>query len=140
MMLIDSSVWIDYLKKAATSTASFDRFESLREEEMVTCGIVVTEVLPFISDPHQKAFASNLLLNLTFLSPSNDRFFWESMLQAHEVLKKNGLLQMGLPDVMIMVLAKEHGVSILSLDKHFFKAAKALGIEVWHPKDLLRKL
>lgn len=99
--------------------------------------MIMTEVIPFLNNRQERALVREFLSALHFLSPRNDLAYWEQILDAHDHLRKHGLHQIGIIDVMLMALAKEHKVSVLSLDQHFFKAAKSLDIEVFHPKDLL---
>lgn len=137
MILIDSCIWIDAIRKRHALPSFCEHLGQVQPEMMSTCGVIMTEVIPFLNNRQERALVREFLSALTFLSPPDDLVYWEQILDAHDRLRKYGLHQIGILDIMIMVLAKEHEVPVLSIDKHFFKAAKALGIEVWHPKDLL---
>lgn len=114
-LLPDTCAWIDFLRGADTPLA--DAVEkALLDGTVVTCGVVLFELTQGIKKPAEetavlKAFAAVPVLELT-------RDHWVEAGRLSARLRKQGQT-LPLSDLLIAVLAKAHGVMVLTIDRHF---------------------
>jgi predicted nucleic acid-binding protein len=89
---------------------------ALQEGEVVTCGVVLFELLQGIKNPQEetmvlKAFQAVPQLEMT--APQ-----WIKAGQLSSQLRKNGHT-LPMSDIIIAALALEHACSLLTVDRHF---------------------
>ena len=71
MFLIDSSAWIEYLRPNGSTKVKQRVREVLKKDEVVTCGIVVVEILRGAKDDKMFKILKETLLSLPQV-PLND--------------------------------------------------------------------
>lgn len=129
MILIDSSVWIDFLSPR-TSEADISLESLIRPvNQVVITGIVFQEVLQGIRNEKSFRLVELLMSQFPFLEPNR-----KTHLKAAEIFKemvKNGKSCTTM-DVLITALAIQHGVRLFTLDRDFQTIAKHSGLKLFN--------
>ena len=114
-ILPDTCAWIDFLKGRATPLAEA-LGDALTQVEVVTCGIVLFELLQGIKIPREEALVQNALQALPHLEMTCDLWIRAGKLAA-------GLRAVGhtlpLSDILIATLALENDCTVMTIDRHF---------------------
>jgi hypothetical protein len=126
MILVDSSVWIDYFN--GRKTGRTDWLDSALGSEFLVMGdIILTEVLPGFQSDEDFDTAKNLLLTLPFMDMGGLELAIESAMN-YRFLRKKGVTVRKTIDVMIGTFCIHHHVSLLHSDKDFEPMEKYLGL------------
>jgi hypothetical protein len=124
--LVDTSVWVEFLR--GEKTAIKKRLEKLLDENRaVVSGIILAELLTGIHNEKDQDFLEESFLGLPFLEATREAFASAGKMGA--VLRKKGIT-MPLSDLLIVALAKAHGLTVLTLDNHFQTLARPLGVRM----------
>ncbi|MEO9885673.1 MAG: PIN domain-containing protein [Balneola sp.] len=122
-VLIDSSVWIEYFKNGAPSEVDFLINENLAS----TNDLILSEILPILIKNNEK----DAIEGLRSIENIPLQIDWE-LIQEYQVLNlKNGLDQIGIPDLIIIQQVIQEKLSLLSLDKHFKLMREFLSYELF---------
>lgn len=114
-ILPDTCAWIDYFKGNQTPLAD-SLAQSLLQDEVVTCGVVLYELLQGVKKPTEETLALNALQALPHLEMSRE--LWISAGKLSATLRKSGHT-LPLSDIIIATLAMKHTCSVLTVDRHF---------------------
>ena len=117
MILVDTSVWIDFFASKSFSHVSLLERLIREDENICICGIVITEVLQGIRNDIEFNKTRKLLEYLVFL-PMQYTSFVKSA-QLYRTLRKNGITIKRVMDCLIATVAIENDVSILHNDRDF---------------------
>ncbi len=90
--------------------------EALIQVEVVTCGIVLFELLQGIKNPNEETMVQNALQALTCLEMTRDRWIRAGRLAANLRIDGHTL---PLSDIIIATLALENDCSVMTIDRHF---------------------
>ncbi len=128
MILVDSSVWIDYFNGRSTETTEYLE-AALGNEELIIGDLILTEVLQgFKSDKDfdtakdlLSSFDIHNLLNQTIAVKSANNF---------RMLRKKCLTVRKTIDVIIATYCIEHGIYLLQADKDFVPFVNHLGLRI----------
>ncbi|HMU86742.1 MAG TPA: PIN domain nuclease [Agitococcus sp.] len=127
MILIDSSVWIDYFNGQPTPEAN--KLDSLLGVEPLAIGdLILTEVLRGFRVDTDYQTAKKLLLTLTVF----DMLGTDLAIQAADnfrFLRKRGVTVRKTADVIIATHCIEYGHSLLFADKDFLPFVTHLGLK-----------
>lgn len=127
MILIDSSVWIDYFNGQPTPEAN--KLDSLLGVEPLAIGdLILTEVLRGFRVDTDYQTAKKLLLTLTVF----DMLGTDLAIQAADnfrFLRKRGITVRKTADVIIATHCIEYGHSLLFADKGFLPFVTHLGLK-----------
>ena len=117
MILVDTSVWIDFFSKDNSRQATM--LESLIEEgeDICLCGVVLTEVLQGIRDNRQYNKTQSILSNLIFLPMNRNTFLYAATI--YRTLRARGITIRNSVDCMIAAVCIENKVLLLHNDKDF---------------------
>ena len=116
--LVDSSVWIQYLRVGE------DRLDWLIDEGLIyTNELILAELLPPLMI-RRKSKLIRLLRDIPLLSLKID---WSEIEQWQCLCLQKGINKVGIPDLIIAQNAKQQDISIFSYDRHFAWMAKHLG-------------
>ena len=117
MVLVDTSVWIDFFRGSASAQAN--ALEHLLQEhaDVCVCGVVVTEILQGIKEDSHFKKINDLLDATVFLPMTRDTYVHAAKL--YRKLRKKGFTIRKPIDCMIAAVAIEHGVPLLHNDKDF---------------------
>ena len=114
-VIIDTSAWIDFFRNQ--SGAVGDVVSSLiSQDKAVITGPVVSELLQGLKNRQE----GNALSELFSVIPYVDikRGDWEGAGDLLRNLRQRGIT-VPLTDALIAIVAKQHGYSVLTLDRHF---------------------
>jgi predicted nucleic acid-binding protein len=124
MILVDSSVWIDYFNgKTTTKTDWLD--SALGHEQIIMGDLILVEVLQgFQSDTDFKT-ARKMLLNFPFLEMVGEELAIKSALN-YRLLRKYGVTVRKTIDILIGTFCIHHRFSLLHDDRDFGPMEKYL--------------
>lgn len=127
MILVDSSVWIDYFN--GRKTAETDWLDAaLGSESLVVGDIILTEVLQgFQSDKDFKT-AKELLLTFPFMEMLGQEMAIRSAMN-YRYLRKKGVTVRKTIDVLIGTFCLHNRISLLHSDKDFEPMEKYLKLK-----------
>ena len=116
MVLIDTSVWIDFFQKP--DAKDNERLEALIKgvNRAAVCGIVLQEVLQGIRDDNVHQKVKSRLVLMPFFNA--DKEVWLEAAAVYRLLRKKGI---SIPpvDVSVAAIALRYGLPLYSHDRHF---------------------
>jgi predicted nucleic acid-binding protein len=113
-VLVDTSVWIEFLRDQHSVSGNM-LADLLKYHQVLLCGIVEAELMHGLN-PHQAQRLRPWLDLLPYLELERKDYQKAGHLLALHRSKGKSL---PLSDALIAALALRHGVSVLTLDKHF---------------------
>jgi len=117
MILVDSSVWIDFFNGVDNiETNKLD--EMLGLEEIATGDLIITEVLQGFRNDNDFKAAKNILTSLTVFEMLGEKLAIKSANNFRR-LRKNGITIRKTPDVIIATFCIENKLPLLFSDKDF---------------------
>jgi predicted nucleic acid-binding protein len=117
MVLVDTTVWIDFFGGKPTSeSAELERLLN-EEEDVCTCGVILTEVLQGICDDKDYRHTLSRFDSLLFLPMSRETYVRAAEL--YRILRQRGVTIRKPVDCMIASVAIEHDVPLLHKDRDF---------------------
>jgi predicted nucleic acid-binding protein len=114
-ILPDTCAWIDFFKGRPSGMAE-NVEAALVQGEVVTCGMVLFELLQGIKSPREEAQVLSAFQAIPHLEMTGA--LWIKAGQLSSQLRKNGYT-LPLSDIIIATLALEHTYSLLTVDRHF---------------------
>lgn len=128
MILIDSSVWIDYFNGQITiHTEELDRL--LGYELLAIGDLILTEVLQGFTDPRSFDDARKLLTSLNVVELGGQAIAIQAA-KNYRALRKLGITVRKTIDTVIATRCIESGYELLHNDRDFDSFAKHLGLRV----------
>ena len=128
MILVDSSVWIDYFNGAATPQA--DKLDGLLGREPLAIGdLILTEVLQGFHDDRDFVKARRLLSSLKIVQIGGPEIAIMAA-QNSRYLRKRGVTVRKTIDTMIATRCIESGYDLLHSDRDFAPFVQHLGLRV----------
>ncbi len=128
MILVDSSVWIDYFNGSITpATERLDRL--LGRESLAIGDLILTEVLQGFAEEREFSLAERMLTSIEVVGLGGR----EIAIQAAEnfrTLRKAGITVRKTIDTLIATRCIESGYELLHDDRDFEPFAKHLGLRV----------
>ena len=116
MVLVDTSIWIDFFQN--TASPYIEKLESLIRDNnrAVICGIVLQEILQGIKDDRSHALTKERLSIFPFVNASKETYIYASTL--YRAMRKKGVT---IPpaDATIAAIAILNGISLFTNDEHF---------------------
>ena len=117
MVLVDTTVWIDFLK--GRDTAEVETLEQLlaEETEVFITGLIVQEILSGVKESKDRARVRKELEHFILINPT-----LETHIQAAEIFdacRKKGYTIRSIIDCLIASLALEYDLTILENDKDY---------------------
>lgn len=126
MIIVDSSVWIDYFNgKDIPEVATLDRL--LKTELLAVGDLIVVEVLQGFRQDKDYQTAKHLLTSLTVFEMLGAEMAMKSAGNFRN-LRKKGITVRKTIDVMIATFCIEHGHELLFSDKDFAPFVEHLGL------------
>ena len=128
MVLVDTTVWIDFFAaKSSPEVAELERLLN-EEEDICTCGIILTEVLQGIREDEDYQRTSSRFDTFLFL-PMNRQTFVRAA-QLYRSLRRRGITIRKPVDCMIASVAIEHDIALLHNDRDFDPIETHCGLKV----------
>lgn len=112
MILVDSSVWIDFL----SGRDDFGLARRLLNDEVALCGQVLSEVLSGVRKPRQREQLEARFKALPYLE--QDMVVHLRAARLFSELRRQGVT-VPLSDCLIAAVALQEGVPVLTTDRHF---------------------
>jgi predicted nucleic acid-binding protein len=128
MILVDSSVWIDYFNGRKTSQTDW-LDSALGKVPIVIGDLILTEVLQGFQSERDFRIARDLLLRIPFTPMGGKDLALESA-GNYRLLRKKGVTVRKTIDVMIGTFCIHHRIALLHDDRDFDPMAKHLGLDV----------
>jgi predicted nucleic acid-binding protein len=126
MIIVDSSVWIDYFNGREIPEVA--KLDSLLETELLGVGdLMITEVLQGFRQDKDYQTAKQLLTSLTVLEMLGAEMAMKSANNFRD-LRKKGITIRKTIDVMIATFCIENGHELLFSDKDFAPFVEYLGL------------
>ena len=128
MILVDTSVWIDFFR--ADDLAHVQRLETLIEqgENIALCGVILTEILQGIRD--DRAFErTRTYLGFLQLLPMTQDIFIEAA-HIYRTLRAKGITVRKPVDCMIAATALVHQVQLLHNDRDLAAIAQHYPLQI----------
>lgn len=111
----DTCAWIDFFK--ASSSPMAEQLEDvLLHGEVVTCGVVLFELIQGIKSPREESVVLNAFQAVPHMEMSAK--LWITAGRLSSALRKKGLT-LPLSDIIIATLALENKIPVLTIDRHF---------------------
>ncbi len=110
-VLIDSSVWIQYFK-----FGEIEKLDRLIEEDLACINeLIMTELAPALMLKNE----TEILQGLQAISMIPLNIDWEIVRDYQLMNLKNGINNVGIPDLIIMQQVIDEKITLFSFDKHF---------------------
>lgn len=131
MILVDTSVWVDFF--AGRNLVHVAKLEQLvlDNEDLALCGIVLTEILQGIADDGTYRRVRRYLTPLVML-PITEVVFVKAA-DIYRKLRKKGITIRKSNDCIIAATVLEHHCRLLHLDKDFAAIEKYFPLKVVQP-------
>lgn len=138
MLLVDSSVWIDWLRGADTDAVRFVQ-EREANEELALTQMIYLEVLQGVSSDPQFAATRRILGAQAMLQPLDALETFEAAAQLYRRARKSGLAIRKSTDCLIAAMALEHGAVLVHNDRDFVALAQVAPSLVVYPRPPLSR-
>lgn len=132
MVVVDTSVWIDFLQ--GRETDEVHELESLliQEKDVFITGIIVQEILTGVKDKKERIRVRKELEHFLLINPTI-----ETHIQAAEIFdacKKKGFTIRSVIDCLIAALAMEYDLTLLEKDKDYSYISKVVPLKTLKKK------
>ena len=127
MVLVDSSIWIDYFK-GNKSALPLNKILDLNS--VCINDLILTELLPSIN--HKKEDKLKELLLLVTKIPLEIN--WNELINMQTLNLKNGINKVGISDLIIAQNAIKNNLELFSFDRHFKLMSKLYGFRLFPVK------
>jgi predicted nucleic acid-binding protein len=128
MVIVDTSVWIDFF--AGKHTKNIDYLRKIIEdsEDICICGLIMTEVLQGFRVEKEFEKVKNIFSGLLYLPITKNMFI--SAASIYRTIRKNGETIRSPIDCIISAICIEHEVKILHNDKDYNTIAKYTSLTI----------
>ena len=128
MILVDSSVWIDYFNGNHTSQTDW-LDSSLGSMPIIMGDLILTEVLQGFQNDHDFKTARDLLLGIPFMSMGGQSLALESAMN-YRHLRKKGVTVRKTIDIIIGTFCIHNRLTLLHCDHDFDPMVRYLGLKI----------
>lgn len=115
-VLVDTSAWVDFLNGYPSREHAAVKALIEGEDDLCTCGIVVSEVFQGLKDGRSRRAIEALFLELTFLEPSGIALYLKSA-ALYRALRRRGKTVRSTIDCVIGCIAEASGCYVLARDR-----------------------
>jgi len=115
-VLVDSSAWVDFFNGHPSAEAEALAWLIREEADVLTCGVVVAEVLQGIRRSQGLATIEQHLLDMEWLTPREPQTYLQAA-DLYRRLRSRGVTIRSTIDCVIAKLAEENDVLLLSRDR-----------------------
>ena len=114
LVLVDSSVWIEFFR--GSKNVDIEKFNTLIDNNQICINeLIISELFPSLI--HKKEFKIVELLKTVRTIPI--KIDWNELIDYQTINLKNGINNIGIPDLIIMQNSLQNDLLLYSLDKHF---------------------
>jgi predicted nucleic acid-binding protein len=117
VIVVDTSVWIDYFSAKSTRGSADLKRAIVNSEDLCICGVVVTEVLQGIRDDTDFETVGRILDELIYLPQEKSTYLLAATI--YRSLRKRGKTIRKPIDCIIAAVCIEHSALLLHNDRDF---------------------
>lgn len=130
MILVDTSIWIDFFNEEDSPRAI--RLKTLLEQEEDLClvDVVLTEILQGIRDDALFEKIKNRLFEFPIFSPRDIQTYIQAS-QIYRLCRKKGVPIRKTIDALIASMALENGLEVFHNDRDFDKISLCTGLKIF---------
>jgi predicted nucleic acid-binding protein len=128
MVLVDTTVWVDFLRGKNTPHVCFLERLLTEGEDICTCGVIMTEVLQGIRKGAD--YRGTLSRFEAFLFLPMDRRIFIKAAEIYRSLRRRGITIRKPIDCLIAACAINHNVTLLHNDRDFDCIEEQCGLKV----------
>ncbi len=128
MILVDSSVWIDYFNGVQSSQTDW-LDSSLGSTPIIIGDLILTEVLQGFQNEKDFKIAKDLLLGIPFMAMVGQSIALECAMN-YRYLRKKGVTVRKTIDVIIGTFCIYNQITLLQCDRDFDPMVEHLGLEI----------
>ncbi|TGK17809.1 PIN domain-containing protein [Leptospira stimsonii] len=125
-ILLDSSVWIEYLRNSNSSIAA-KVDELIDAENVYTNDLILSELVPFLKIRKQ----SKIISSLEAIERFSLKIDWNQIIEYQLSNLKNGINKVGIPDLIIAQNVVQNKAILFTLDKHFKLMSKNIKLKIY---------
>ena len=123
-VLVDSSKWIDYFR----GTGQSDILEMLIEENLAVINdLILAELVPSLQVKKER----ELVALLRAIKRQPMLIDWNEIIVMQTSCLSQGIIKVGIPDLIIAQNSIQGGLRLLSRDKHFALIAEYFPLEIY---------
>jgi predicted nucleic acid-binding protein len=111
-VLVDSSIWISYFKNKDSYN---ELSELIASNQICTNDIILAELIPFLKVKKQ----SEIIEGLLQLDRISIEINWNMIINYQILNLKNGIIKVGIPDLIILDNTISNNLILFTEDKHF---------------------
>ncbi|HET7291483.1 MAG TPA: PIN domain-containing protein [Vicinamibacteria bacterium] len=115
-VLVDTSVWVDFLNGQPTPEASALAELLAGDDDVCTCGVVVAEVFQGLRRDSTRAEIAALFEEMTFLDAAGIAPYLRAA-ELHRALRQKGRTVRSTVDCLVAMLAEANGCHVLARDR-----------------------
>jgi len=115
-VLVDTSAWVDFFNGHPSAEAEALARLIREEADVLTCGVIVSEVLQGLRKSKSATEIERHFLNMEWLTPREPETYLEAA-RLFRQLRSHGVTIRSTIDCIIAKLADEHDVLLLSKDR-----------------------
>ena len=131
ILLVDTSVWSLAFRRDAEQTepeVGALRRALLGEDQVVTTGLVLQELLQGFGGPKSHALLIERFSDIAFVQP--DRHDHIEAAELRNICRRNGV-QIGTIDALLIQLCRSNEFTLLTTDNDFMSASKWVEFSLW---------
>jgi predicted nucleic acid-binding protein len=131
MIVVDTSVWVDFFNGRSTRATRYLR-DDLPREELIVGDLVLCEVLQGFRDAKSQRAAEEIMTSFAYFDMVGRDVALRAA-AAYRALRAKGVTVRKTIDVLIATACLERGYSLLHQDRDFDALEEHLGLVVIHP-------
>lgn len=124
MVLIDSSVWIEYFKGAESALPLNGLIDT---NNICVNDLILAELIPSINHKKEKTL-KQLLMTITKIRININ---WNNIIYMQTQNLRHGINKVGIADLIITQNAIENDLELFAIDKHFALMAELHGLKLY---------
>lgn len=128
-MLVDTSVWIDYLNGYASPQADSLARAISEDADIYLCGLVLTEIL--LRLPQSEALQLEVWLAAFLLVPELEREDYQAAAQLYRACRAKGMIIRSTINCLIAQLCLKHDYILLAKDRDFIKITRCFPLRLY---------
>ena len=132
MILVDTSVWIDYFNTQPSDEAAYLTFCIAESRELVIPGLVLTEMLLGVRDDPEAARIAQVMSAFE-LTPELERADYEQAAGLYRACRSRGIAPRSMVDCLIAQLCLRYGYELLARDRDFAAIAQVSPLKLTVP-------
>lgn len=128
MVLVDTSVWVDYLRGIRCAETMHVRRAATLDEGVCTCGVILTEVLRGVRSAREHDEALSTLDELIYLPLPKSAYVRAA--DIYRAARARGKTIRSTVDCIIAACAIVHDVPLIQKDRDFETIASVSGLQL----------